>query len=423
MAFLSKKLMAKSEKASSKETHPLLKGREVSQNVRLAYLQGCVLATLLDDAQVSADERRQIEELGRSLGIDDVEIAKSLEVVQGLQSDEDQDAFLKELKAALDEKDVIALFMADFERLMQKPKGMSAEAREGLDFIGGELVGSANWRRALAACKGKQSKKPTAKAPAKTKLKGKDVRAKSIAFRKKALEFIETLKPDDFDIQGGCSSSRTSKGAPPRLAAPCRKAPSLKAPSLKAPAPCLKVPCRKGGRYEWTGKDAVRKTRDKVRKHVAGLGKVDVDVKDVWKYHLSAIKRKYIEERPEDQGFLGYLAKDILGSADPQLFDNELFFETVWFLAYLSFVYNIGNDGFDSAIKLSDLEWLFEGVTVKVLPSGMLHGLDAKMKNESFIWRLLTVASKTIETDEPEDCEESVWLSDGVLFCKGWWDE
>ena len=295
MAFLSKKLMAKSEKASSKETHPLLKGREVSQGVRLAYLQGCVLATLLDDAQVSADERRQIEELGRSLGIDDVEIAKSLEVVQGLQSDEDQDAFLKELKAALGEKDVIALFMADFERLMQKPKGMSAEAREGLDFIGGELVGTDNWRRALAACKGKQSKKPTASAPAKTKLKGKDVRAKSIAFRKKALEFIETLKPDDFDIEGGCSSSRTSKEAPPRLA-----------------APCVKAPCRMGGRrYEWQGKDAVRKTRDKVRKHVAGLGKVDVDVKDVWKYHLSAIKRKYIEERPEDQGF-DALCEDVI---------------------------------------------------------------------------------------------------------------
>lgn len=178
-----------------------------------------------------------------------------------------------------------------------------------------------------------------------------------------------------------------------------------------------------GRRYEWQGKDAVRKTRDKVRKHVAGLGKVDVDVKDVWKYHLSAIRRKYIEERPEDQGFIGYLTRDILGSADPQLFDNELFFETIWFLAYISFVYNIGNDNFDSAIKLSDLEWLFEGVTFKVLPSGLMSGLDAKMKNESFIWRLLTVASKTIETDEPGDCEESVWLSDGVLFCKGWWDE
>lgn len=422
MAFLSKKLMAKSEMASVEKTHPLLKGREVSQSVRLAYLQGCVLATLLDDAQVSADERRQIEDLGRSLGIDDVEIAKSLEVVQGLQSDEDQELFLKELKAALGEKDVIALFMADFERLMQKPKGMSAEAREGLDFIGGELVGSANWRGVLASCKGKQAK-TTARAPVKTKPKGKDIRAKSIAFRKKALEFIETLKPDDFDIEGGRSSSRTSKKAPPRLAAPCRMGGRSYEWTGKNASQQLKAPCRMRGPNEWMGKDAVRKTRDKVRKHVAGLGKVDVDVKDVWKYHLSAIKRKYIEERPEDQGFIGCLTRSILGSADPQSFDNELFFETIWFLAYLSFVYNIGNDGFDSAIKLSDLEWLFEGVKVKVLPSGMLHGLDAKMKNESFIWRLLTVASKTIETDEPEDCEESAWLSDGVLFCKGWWDE
>lgn len=372
MAFLSKKLMAKSEKASGRETHPLLKGREVSQGVRLAYLQGCVLATLLDDAQVSADERRQIEELGRSLGIDDVEIAKSLEVVQGLQSDEDQDAFLKELKAALGEKDVIALFMADFERLMQKPKGMSAEAREGLDFIGGELVGTANWRRALAACKGKQAKKPTAKAPAKTKSKEKDVRAKSIAFRNEALEFIETLKPDDFDIQGGRS-------------------------------------------YEWAGKDAVRKTRDKVRKHVAGLGKVDVDVKDVWKYHLSAIKRKYIEERPE---VLVSAFSSLSYVTDLELFDSELFFETIWFLAYLSFVYNIGNDGFDSAIKLSDLEWLFEGVTVHASP--ML--LTEKMKNESFIWRLLTVASKTIETDEPVGAER-FFVPEGCLLCEGWWDE
>lgn len=359
MAFLSKKLMAKSEKASSKETHPLLKGREVSQNVRLAYLQGCVLATLLDDAQVSADERRQIEELGRTLDVDDVEIAKSLEVVQGLQSDEDQDAFLKELKAALGEKDVIALFMADFERLMQKPKGMSAEAREGLDFIGGELVGSANWRSVLASLKEEQAMASPSQAAVDVKRKKSDVRGKSAAFREKAMEFIVTLK------QGGSGDWEKVK--------------------------------------KWTGMEAVRRLRSAVRDHVSTLDQVDVEVEEVWNYHLSVIKRKYIEERPEQRMNFWF-------TYTSDHFDLNMYFESIWFLAYLSFAKSIGKDSYDDAIKLSDLEWLSDDM-IKFRAE---IGREPRKDNEKFIWKLLKVASKTIDSKEPEETTES---------CEGWWDE
>ena len=396
MAFLSKKLMAKSEKASGRETHPLLKGREVSQSVRLAYLQGCVLATLLDDAQVSADERRQIEDVGRSLGIDDVEIEKSLEVVQGLQSDEDQDAFLKELKAALGEKDVIALFMADFERLMQKSGGISSEAKNGLDFIGEVLVGVPNWREELLDWKEKREHALVAEAAAEAKRKKSVIRANTMAFYEKAMEFIATLKPVKFD--------------------------------------------KYDFDHAWTGKETVRRFRDKVRKYVSGLSLLDVNIEDVWNYHLEEIKRRYIEDRPEEVcGIIATICQDT--SKKVVQFDMELFFESVWFLAILSFVKHLGSDDYSKAIALSDLEWLTSNVTRCENPRSN-NFFDVKkenVQNERFIWKLLKVASKTIGTEAPEvDKEAEVAASNMSMFnkvmdadfsaaefarCKGWWNE
>ena len=60
MAFLDKTKLKKKAEAVSIAEHPLLKKRNLSDAEKTAYLQGCVLATLVDDAQVSEEERNRI---------------------------------------------------------------------------------------------------------------------------------------------------------------------------------------------------------------------------------------------------------------------------------------------------------------------------------------------------------------------------
>ena len=53
MAFLDKTKLKRKAEAASVPAHPLLKKRELSSDEKTAYLQGCVLATLVDDGTVS----------------------------------------------------------------------------------------------------------------------------------------------------------------------------------------------------------------------------------------------------------------------------------------------------------------------------------------------------------------------------------
>lgn len=145
MAFLSKKLIEKEPVV----IHPLLKELSLSLGARVAYLQGCVLATLLDDANISPAELQGITALGRSLELSEDDIDECVGTVKALTSEADQDIFLQELKNVLSDRVAVKFFMADFERLMQKPEGLSAEANEALDYIGRRLIGGSEWREAI----------------------------------------------------------------------------------------------------------------------------------------------------------------------------------------------------------------------------------------------------------------------------------
>lgn len=147
MAFLKGELLEK----GVVDPHGILKEHPLSRSEKIAYFQGCVLATLLDDGKISVEERQKLMSLGRSLLLSEDEIVEGIEVVQGLTSTDEQDTFLNELKNALSEHSVLKYFMVDFERLMQKPEGMSQDAENELNYIGNRLVGSSNWQATFRA--------------------------------------------------------------------------------------------------------------------------------------------------------------------------------------------------------------------------------------------------------------------------------
>ena len=149
MAFLSKKVMQKKNQEVSVVPHPLLSQVEAPLGLKMVYLQGCVLGTLLDDAEVSDDEFQNIRRIGLSLGLTNGEIEECLEQVKGLKSDDDQEAFIEELKGQVADYPVVKFFMDDFEGVMKKKGVVPPSSKEFLDFIGAQVVGTEDWRNGL----------------------------------------------------------------------------------------------------------------------------------------------------------------------------------------------------------------------------------------------------------------------------------
>ena len=120
MAWISKKVIQKKTLERKITAHPLLAELEVSLGLKTAYVNGCVLAALLDDEKVSEDEKFKVQRVGLSLGLSEEQIAESFTLVEGLASDDDKSAFIDELKGILAEPLVAKYFMADFEEVMKK---------------------------------------------------------------------------------------------------------------------------------------------------------------------------------------------------------------------------------------------------------------------------------------------------------------
>lgn len=99
MAFLSKAMLSKATQNSAVKDHPLIK-ENISSNVRQAYLQGCVLAVLMENDSVSDKARGALTALGKSLHIEDESIKDAISLVTGL-ADEDKEQFVAEMLEAV----------------------------------------------------------------------------------------------------------------------------------------------------------------------------------------------------------------------------------------------------------------------------------------------------------------------------------
>lgn len=157
MAWLPKKTMQKKQQELSVVPHPILSQIDLSLGTKMMYLQGCVLAALLDDEKVSDEERQNIHRIGRSLGLSLEEISECLTLVGELKSDEDKEAFLEELKGGVSEYPISKFFMVDFEEIMKKKGRVPKASIEFLDFVGGQIVGKEDWRKGLLAAARKKA--------------------------------------------------------------------------------------------------------------------------------------------------------------------------------------------------------------------------------------------------------------------------
>lgn len=201
MAFLSNKVIQKKNQEVSVVPHPLLSQVEAPLGLKMVYLQGCVLGTLLDDAEVSDDEFQNIRRIGLSLGLANSEIEECLEQVKGLKADDDQEAFIEELKGQVADYPVVKFFMDDFEGVMKKKGVVPPSSKKFLDFIGSQVVGTEDWRNGLKnAAKQAEAQRQTDRAkakgaPAKDAEPGKKKKTKDAPVKGKSEEEVAS---DDY---------------------------------------------------------------------------------------------------------------------------------------------------------------------------------------------------------------------------------
>ena len=147
MAFLNKSKLKRKAEAASVPEHPLLKKRELSSDEKTAYLQGCVLATLVDDGTVSDKERDSVRLIGLSLGLQDDEIDEALSHVEGMKADQDKERLVDEIVSLLKEDPLRESFIGDFERVAMSGGSMQGDAAEIFDLIGARMYKDVEWQK------------------------------------------------------------------------------------------------------------------------------------------------------------------------------------------------------------------------------------------------------------------------------------
>lgn len=148
MAFVKLNKLKTSGKntAANAGEHPLLKVDGVNEHIKQTYLQGVVLGSLLDDAEITENERSYIESLGTSLSIDKQDVAACIDTVAQLETDEDKEEFIKEMLALLQPQEIAFLFIADFEGIIDLNEKLNAELVEYLNYFGNGLFHREDWR-------------------------------------------------------------------------------------------------------------------------------------------------------------------------------------------------------------------------------------------------------------------------------------
>ena len=145
--------------------HPLLRETKINAATKTAYLNGCVLASVLRTGKASRKTHGAVRRIGYSLQMTAEEIRESFAVVGGLSGEREKSRFVDEMLDKLKRRPVRRFFMLDVERILKVDGKISDEIGEMVDYIGTVLFGATDWRGKMAA-DGRRTKK---------KVKGKKV--------------------------------------------------------------------------------------------------------------------------------------------------------------------------------------------------------------------------------------------------------
>lgn len=130
------------------EPHPMLSHREVPQGTRILYLQGCVLAAMLNNGDIDAKSKAKLVRLGKSLELELKDVNDCILSTARLgENDQGKEELVRKLIKDLSGDFFPKFFIKDFEDNLLKVGGeLTAEMSEYLDYFGQALFGCEDWR-------------------------------------------------------------------------------------------------------------------------------------------------------------------------------------------------------------------------------------------------------------------------------------
>lgn len=146
MAFISKQALKKMVEVATAVEHPLLREINVDIATKTAYVQGCALASLIDDEKISEAERNVVRGIGLSLRLTEAEIDECFSVISGLSNDGDKSQLVEEIATILRQDVVGRFFMEDFEKVARTNGEPAGEVLELIDYVGALIYKDVDWR-------------------------------------------------------------------------------------------------------------------------------------------------------------------------------------------------------------------------------------------------------------------------------------
>lgn len=151
--------------------HPLLAQLKADTCLRTAYVEGCVLAALIEDGEISETKREKIIRIGLSFQLSEAEIEGCFNQVKELSEDKQKEEFVDELRGLLKLDPVRQYFIKDFMAVLKVDGAITDEANENLNCIGMMLFECENWREKVVL----SAEDGPSKASSQSKQKGGEV--------------------------------------------------------------------------------------------------------------------------------------------------------------------------------------------------------------------------------------------------------
>lgn len=132
------------------EPHPMLSQGEVPHETRTLYLQGCVLAAMLNNGDIDAKSKAKLVRLGESLELELKDVNDCILSTARLgENDQGKEELVRKLIKDLSGDFYPRFFIGDFEDNLPKIGGeLTAEMSEYLDAFGTSLCGS-DWQTVI----------------------------------------------------------------------------------------------------------------------------------------------------------------------------------------------------------------------------------------------------------------------------------
>ena len=130
------------------EPHPMLSQGEVPYETRTLYLQGCVLAAMLNNGDIDAKSKAKLVRLGESLELELKDVYDCILSTARLgEDDQGKEELVRKLIKDLSGDFYPKFFIKDFEDNLLKVGGeLTVEMSEYLDYFGQALFGSKDWK-------------------------------------------------------------------------------------------------------------------------------------------------------------------------------------------------------------------------------------------------------------------------------------